>query len=81
MNECPLRHVYDSNRAVAQFGNEQTLPGRIESKMVDPAADIAKRDLALKLQGFSIGRETRGGLDGQKQPCQHWNESGSEQLR
>jgi hypothetical protein len=39
--------IDDAQAVVAQLGDEQPLPLQIDAEMVDPAADLAERDLSL----------------------------------
>jgi hypothetical protein len=49
---------------VAELGDEQPLPGEVDREVVDPAADLAERDLLLKRQ-----RLRRTGRRGPPQAC------------
>jgi len=42
--------IDNSNGIIAQFGNEQALPLQINRHVVDPATDVAKRNLGFELQ-------------------------------
>jgi hypothetical protein len=43
-------HVDHGKAAMTERRNEQTLPGQIDRHVIDPAADIAQRDLRFQLK-------------------------------
>jgi hypothetical protein len=51
VNHLTFLQIDHADGVVAQFGNEQPLPFRIDGHVIDPAADIAERDLGFQCQG------------------------------
>jgi hypothetical protein len=51
--------IHDAQAIVAELGYEQPLAGEVDRQMIDPAVDLAERDLLLQHQ--RLRRPGRGG--------------------
>jgi hypothetical protein len=55
-----LVDIHDCDRVVAELGHEEASPRQVDRHVIDPAADIAEWDLALKLERERFRRLSKG---------------------